>query len=66
VRDGNAVVSTMKEDFIWDEEEIDLMKAQRFLDKTHNRRRDEHTKYIECRALYEHMMGKPKAAGPAK
>jgi hypothetical protein len=50
----------MKSDYIWNEAEIDLMKKQRFLDKTHNRRRDEHTKYIECRAMYEAMAGKFK------
>jgi hypothetical protein len=55
VRNGPAMASTMKNDFIWDEEEIDFMKQQRLLDKTHNRRRDEHTHYIERRAMYEAM-----------
>ena len=58
MRDGATLTSTMKDDYIYDEAEIDFMKQQRFLDKTHNRRRDEHTKYVECRALYEAMMGK--------
>jgi hypothetical protein len=48
----------MKDDFIWNEEEIDYMKNQRMLDKRFNRRRDEHTHYMECRAFYESMMGK--------
>ena len=55
VRDGGALASTMKADFVWDEEEIDFMKQQRFLDKTHNRRRDAHTHYVECRAKYDAM-----------
>lgn len=56
--------STMKDDFIWDEAEIDLMKQQRFLDKVHNRRRDEHTRYVECRARYDAMMGTGKGGAP--
>jgi hypothetical protein len=56
VRDGGAVASTMKDDYTWDEGEIDFMKAQRFLDKAHHRRRDGHTRYVECRALYDAMM----------
>lgn len=55
VRDGATQTSVMKEDFVWDEEEIDFMKQQRFLDKTHNRRRDAHTHFVECRALYDAM-----------
>lgn len=60
VRDPNKTVSTSKSDFIWDEDEIDYMKQQRLLDKTFNRRRDEQTNYVECKALYEAMMGKPR------
>lgn len=59
MRDPNTTISTMKNDFVWDEEEIEYMKKQRMLDKTFNRRRDEHTHYMECRAFYESMMGKP-------
>ena len=55
MRDGATQTSVMKEDFVWDEEEIDFMKQQRFLDKTHNRRRDAHTHFVECRALYDAM-----------
>lgn len=59
MRNPNTTISTMKDDFIWNEEEIEYMKQQRMLDKTFNRRRDEHTHYMECRAFYEAMMGKP-------
>jgi hypothetical protein len=58
VRNPRTTISTMKDDFIWNEEEIDYMKNQRMLDKRFNRRRDEHTHYMECRAFYESMMGK--------
>jgi hypothetical protein len=60
VRDPSSTVSTMKTDYIWDEEEIEYMKAQRMLDKRFNRRRDEHTQYVEARAFYEAMMGKAR------
>lgn len=65
VRDGAKLQSTMKDDFVWDEAEIDFMKQQRFLDKVHHRRRDEQTCYIECRARYDAMMGTGKASGAA-
>jgi hypothetical protein len=51
VRDGPKVISTTKQDYVWNEEEIEFMKQQGMLDKTFNRRRDEHTKFIEARAL---------------
>lgn len=59
VRDPKTTISTMKDDYTWNEEEIYYMKKQRMLDKTFNRRRDEQTHYMECRAFYEAMMGKP-------
>jgi hypothetical protein len=59
VRDPVKTISTMKDDYIWNEEEIEFMKAQRMLNKPFNRRRDEHTRYMEARAFYEAMMGKP-------
>lgn len=65
VRDGARLQSTMKDDFVWDEAEIDFMKQQRFLDKVHHRRRDEQTRYVECRARYDAMMGTGKASGAA-
>ena len=52
------MASTMQADYTWDEAAIDEMKAQRFLDKTHNRRRDEHTRYVEARAMHEALAGK--------
>ena len=55
MRDGGKLASTMKDDFVWDEEEIDFMKQQRLLDKKHNRRRDDYTHYVECRAKYDAM-----------
>lgn len=53
VRDGRRLVSTMKDTFTWDDEEIDFMRQQRLCDKTHNRRRDDFTRYVECKALIE-------------
>jgi hypothetical protein len=52
VRDGAALVSTMKDEFVWDEEEIEFMKQQGMLDKQFNRRRDEHSKYVEAQAMF--------------
>lgn len=60
VRDPKTTISTAKSDFIWDEDEIDHMKQQRLLEKTFNRRRDEQTHYVECKAMYDAMMGKPR------
>eukprot|EP00892_Ulva_mutabilis_P005848 jgi/Ulvmu1/3635/UM017_0047.1 len=60
VRDPTKTISQSKADFIWDEDEIDYMKQQRLLDKTFNRRRDDQTHYVECKALYDAMMGKPR------
>lgn len=60
VRDPKTTISTAKSDFIWDEEEIDYMKQQGLLDKTFYRRRDEQTHYVECKAMYDAMMGKPR------
>jgi len=57
VRDGGALTSTMKTDFVWDEDEIEFMKAARLLDKMHNRRRDGFTHYVESKAMYDSRKG---------
>lgn len=48
LRDGNAIKSTSKADYVWDQEEIDFMKAQGQLDKTFNRKRDDFSQYVEA------------------
>ncbi|KAK9810013.1 hypothetical protein WJX72_003338 [[Myrmecia] bisecta] len=40
-RDAAQLTSVMKTDYVWDEEEIDFMKAQGDLDKRFNRKRDD-------------------------
>lgn len=51
MRDGAKVLSLAKEDYVWDADEIAFMKQQGMLNKRHNRRRDEHTRFIEAQAL---------------
>lgn len=63
-RDGLHQTSAMKQDFVWDQEEIDFMKEQGLLDKKHNRRRDEFVSYVEAAAKMKHLY--KNQASPAK
>ncbi|PNH09616.1 hypothetical protein TSOC_003743 [Tetrabaena socialis] len=61
VRDGPRMASVMKKDYIWDEEEIQLMKEQGMLDKKFNRRRDEFVDYCEATARMRHLTKGPSS-----
>ncbi|KAG2451365.1 hypothetical protein HYH02_003968 [Chlamydomonas schloesseri] len=61
VRDGPRTASVMKKDYVWDEEEIALMKEQGMLDKKFNRRRDEFVDYCEASARMSHLTKGPTA-----
>mmetsp|Transcript_4512 Transcript_4512/g.7632 ORF Transcript_4512/g.7632 Transcript_4512/m.7632 type:complete len:155 (+) Transcript_4512:178-642(+) len=50
VRDGQHMASSFKKEFVYDQEEVDYMRSLGYLDKTHNRRRDEFTRYVEAAA----------------
>ncbi|CAG9462068.1 unnamed protein product [Pedinophyceae sp. YPF-701] len=55
-RDPAEMRSVAKDDYKWDEEEIAFMKEEGLLDKTHNRRRDKFTQYVEAAAIHNKMM----------
>lgn len=54
-RDGARITSTFKQDYVWDQDEVDLMKEQGYLDKTFNRKRDEFVSYVEAAAKMNHL-----------
>jgi hypothetical protein len=43
----------------YDQEEIEFMKEQGFLDKTHNRRRDEFVMFVEAYAKQSNLLKAP-------
>lgn len=53
-RDGIRQASVSHQDYIWDQDEIELMKAQGMLDKKHNLKRHEYSKYVEAAALMKY------------
>ncbi|GMH42537.1 hypothetical protein BSKO_10456 [Bryopsis sp. KO-2023] len=57
-RDGQQTVSSFKQDYVWDEEELATMKKFGMLDKDHFRRRDEFTRYVEASAKYSMLTKK--------
>lgn len=61
VRDGPHMASTMKQDYVWDQEEIEMMKEQGYLDKKFNRRRDEFVQYVEASCKMAHLTKGPGA-----
>lgn len=61
VRDGARTASVTKKDYVWDQDEIDLMKEQGFLDKKFNRRRDEFVMYVEASCKMAHLTKGPVA-----
>lgn len=63
VRDGSKLAGTTHKDFAYDEEEIAYMKQQGFLDKTHNRRRDEFVMYVEAHAKIAALIKSPGGGG---
>eukprot|EP00195_Chlamydomonas_chlamydogama_P006944 CAMPEP_0202890078 /NCGR_PEP_ID=MMETSP1392-20130828/594_1 /ASSEMBLY_ACC=CAM_ASM_000868 /TAXON_ID=225041 /ORGANISM="Chlamydomonas chlamydogama, Strain SAG 11-48b" /LENGTH=146 /DNA_ID=CAMNT_0049573569 /DNA_START=207 /DNA_END=650 /DNA_ORIENTATION=+ len=63
VRDGARMTSTSKQDFVYDEEEVEFMKQQGYLNKNHNRRRDEFVMYVEAHARMRNLIKGPTAQG---
>lgn len=63
-RDGVRQASSFKKDFTWDMEELEYMKAQGMLDKKHNRRRDEASKYAEAAVIMKHSIRGAVPGGP--
>ena len=57
---GNSV-STMKDDFAINQEELEFMKSQGAYDKKNNRTRDKFTVYVEARARYGLLMKKQQS-----
>uniref|UniRef100_A0A7R9VAV6 Uncharacterized protein n=1 Tax=Chlamydomonas euryale TaxID=1486919 RepID=A0A7R9VAV6_9CHLO len=60
VRDGPHMASSTHRAYAYDEEEVEFMKQQGFLDKTHNRRRDEFVTYVEAFAKQQNLMNAAK------
>lgn len=56
VRDGSKLASVSQQDFVYNQEEIEFMKQQGYLNKTHNRRRDEFVMFVEAHAKQVNLM----------
>ncbi|KAF5832031.1 hypothetical protein DUNSADRAFT_12211 [Dunaliella salina] len=49
-RNGAQMASTFKKDFVYDQDEVEYMKSLGYMDKKHNRRKDEFVNYVEAHA----------------
>mmetsp|Transcript_14921 Transcript_14921/g.41926 ORF Transcript_14921/g.41926 Transcript_14921/m.41926 type:complete len:159 (+) Transcript_14921:161-637(+) len=63
VRDGINTVSVAKSDYVWDQEEIDFMKASGELDKAYHMRKTDQSAYVEARARQRNLMKGPGSTG---
>lgn len=59
VRDGPRETTVSKKEYAYDAEEVEYMRQQGFMNKTHNRRRDEFVKYVEAHAKMQHLIKGP-------
>ncbi|KAK9822284.1 hypothetical protein WJX74_002629 [Apatococcus lobatus] len=64
-RDPMYTVSAYKQDYLWDEDEIAVLRANGDLDKRFNRRRDDMTRYVEASVQFK-MLGKKIGGESAK
>uniref|UniRef100_A0A7S0X074 Uncharacterized protein n=1 Tax=Chlamydomonas leiostraca TaxID=1034604 RepID=A0A7S0X074_9CHLO len=62
VRDGPHMTSASKRDFTYDQEELAYLRAQGYLEKTHNRRRDDFVMYVEAASKMTHLLKGGQAA----
>mmetsp|Transcript_31218 Transcript_31218/g.80125 ORF Transcript_31218/g.80125 Transcript_31218/m.80125 type:complete len:160 (-) Transcript_31218:22-501(-) len=63
LRDGVKTVSIAKKDYVWDQEEVDFMREQGELHKTHHMRKTDQSAYVEARARQKNLMKGPGAGG---